>query len=396
MHSEISTHGVKKFLPFFLILCSLIGGAIGASWFLFFTEKYFSETGSQALIPVPLVPPLNDTHDSSLQSLEKSITEEIARVSPSVVSIIVKKDLVVYRSDPWGFFEQPIGNVERKVGGGSGFFIKADGTILTNKHVVSDPNAAYTVISNDGTEYDARVLALDPLSDLAVIKIESGSGNLFPITAIIADSENVEIGSFTLAIGNALAEFQNSVSLGIVSGKDRSIEASGEQLSGLIQTDAAINPGNSGGPLINLAGKIIGINTAVAYDSTGIGFAIELSQEKIDYILKSIAKSGKIQRPFIGINYIPNSPWVQNELGLWVDYGAYIIDEAGSVLAWSSGQKAGLEPGDIILEVAGEKITQSKTLGSFIQNSIPGQILKLKVLKKSEEQKNIDLELGSY
>ena len=395
MNSETNNFGIKKLLPFLLIVFSVIGGAIGASLFLTFSGEYFWEQKISSVDVPEKVSPLWETNSPSLENLEKSITQEVESVSPSVVSIIVKKDLVVYRSDPWGFFEQPIGNVERKVGGGSGFFVKTDGTILTNKHVVGDPNAAYTVITNDGTEYDAKILALDPLSDLAIIKI-TWNGKTFPVLPIIKNPESVKIGSFTLAIGNALAEFQNSVSLGIVSGKDRSIEASGEKLSGLIQTDAAINPGNSGWPLINLGGEIIGINTAIAYDSTGIGFAIGLTQEKVDYILKSIAESGKIQRPFIGINYIPNSPWVQTELGLWVDYGAYIIDEDGSVLAGSSAEKAGINPWDIILEVAGQKVTPTKDLGSFIQNAIPGQVLTLKILKKSGEQKEIELELGSY
>lgn len=247
-------------------------------------------------------------------SLESSITQEVAQVAPSVVSIIVKKDLVVYRSDPWGFFQQPVGNVQRQVGGGTGFFITKDGTILTNKHVIADTQAIYTVITNDGKEYDAEVVATDPINDLAIIKIVGEQTQEFSALSFIESQENIQLGSFVVAIGNALAEFQNSVSLGIISGKDRSIEASGEKLTGLIQTDAAINPGNSGGPLIDLKGKVIGINTAIAYDSTGIGFSIGLTQEKIDYILKSIAATGTIKRPFIGINYIPNSPGVQQEL----------------------------------------------------------------------------------
>ena len=167
---------------------------------------------------------------------------------------MISKDLVVYRSDPWGFFQQPTGTVRRQVWGGSGFFVKKDGTILTNKHVVSDPNAEYTVILSDGIEYPAKVLGLDPVNDLAVIKIESTEAQKeFTPLPIIADTQEVQIGQFVIAVGNALAEFQNSVALGIVSGKDRSIEAEGTQLTGLLQTDAAINPGNSGGPLLNLS-----------------------------------------------------------------------------------------------------------------------------------------------
>jgi serine protease Do len=228
------------------------------------------------------------------------------------VSIVIKKDLVIYRSDPWGFFQQPAGSVSRKVGGGSGFFIREDGTILTNKHVVQDPSAEYTVILHDGREYPAEILALDPVNDLAVIQIRDEAETFTPLPVISEDS--TQIGQFVLAVGNALSEFQNSVSLGIISGKNRSIEAQNEVLSGLIQTDAAINPGNSGGPLLSTEGTVVGINTAIASNSDGIGFAIELTQAKIDYILKSIEESGRIKRPFIGINYILNSPGVAAEL----------------------------------------------------------------------------------
>lgn len=330
-----------------------------------------------------------------LKSLENMITSTAQEVAPSVVSIIIKKDLVVYRSDPYGFFKEPAGTISRQVGGWSGFFIKKDGTILTNKHVVSDRNADYTVILSDGTEYDTEILAHDPITDLAVIKITDESKD-FPVLPLIQSPQDVVIWEFSLAVWNALAEFQNSVALGIISGKDRIIEAGWESLSGLLQTDAAINPGNSGGPLIDLDGNVIGINTAIASGWNGIGFAIALSEERVNYILKSIEREGRIKRPFIGINYIQNSKGVADELWLAVDYGVYIVDEAGSIIEWSSAQKSGLEPGDIILQVNGEVLTSSQVLGSIIQNSIPGNIIKLTVLKKSGQQKEIDLELGEY
>ncbi len=320
----------------------------------------------------------------------------MADSAQSIVSIVISKDLVVYRSDPWGFFQQPSGTVRRQVGGGSGFFVKKDGTILTNKHVVSDPNAQYTVILSDGSEYLAKVLGLDPVNDLAVIKIEpTETQKEFTPLPIVTDTQEVQIGQFVIAVGNALAEFQNSVALGIVSGKDRSIEAEGTQLTGLLQTDAAINPGNSGGPLLNLSGSVVGINTAIASGGSGVGFAFGLTQNRVDYILKSLAEHGRIKRPFIGINYIPNSPGVAAELGLSVDTGVYVFDEAGSIVAGSSAQKAGVEPGDIILKV-GEKEASGELLLHIIQNSLPGDILKLTLLKKSGETKEVSLTLGEY
>jgi len=328
----------------------------------------------------------------SMKTLENTIIEKVANIWPSVVSIVIKKDLIIYRSDPFGFFQQPAGSIERQVGGGTGFFVRSDGTIITNKHVISDPQATYTVITNTWEEYDASVVATDPLSDLAIIKINSETS--FPTLSIVSDTWDVEIGQFAIAIGNALAEFQNSVSLGIVSGKERSISAQNQTISGLIQTDTAINPGNSGGPLINLEGQVIGINTAIINNSEWIGFAIALTQDRIEYMLESIEKTGTIKRPFIGINYVPNSPWIQQELWLSVDYGAYIIDEIGSVVEWSSAEKAGIEPGDIILEIDDIQVTLKNTIGSIIQNKIPGEVLTLKIMKKSGEEKVVELKLG--
>jgi len=373
-----------KFLPLLIILCSLIGGGIGAYFF------------QEIALKAPSVEEVKEVAKTQINliDLQHTITEKVAEVSPSVVSIIVQKEMVIYRSDPWGFFQRPVGNVQRKVWGGTGFFVHKDGTIITNKHVVSEINAEYIVITNDGNEYPARVLALDPINDLAVIKIQSDTE--FQALDMIQDTDTIQIGQFGIAIGNALAEFQNSVSLGIVSGKERSIEAGGEKLTGLIQTDAAINPGNSGWPLINLDGKVMGINTAIVFESNGIGFSIGLTKDKVDYMLDSIALYGEIKRPFIGINYIHNSPGVAQELTLDVDYGAYIIDEEKSVLENTSAAAAGLEPGDIILEVNDTKVTPLRELWSFVQNAIPGETLKLKVLKKSGDEKIIDLELWAY
>ena len=389
----------KQSIILSLMFFSLISGFIGAYALISLLDI---EKNSQQHIP-PLIEKeivsswenneeVSSTQIEDLQSRIISIAEE---VSPSVVSIIIKKDLIIYRSDPWGFFEQAAGTITRKVGGWSGFFVSQDGIILTNKHVISDPNAAYTVILSDGSEYDTTLLAIDPLNDLALIKIIDSEKSFIPLS-IISETQDIQVGQFSIAVGNALAEFQNSVSLGIISGKDRTIEASGESLGGLIQTDAAINPGNSGGPLLDLNGNVIWVNTAIASGSNGIGFAIALSQKKLDYILSSIAQHGNIKRPFIGINYIPNSPGVAAELSLPIDYGVYIINEQESVIPGSSAEKAGLEPGDIIISVDGNALTSSYWLGNIIQNAIPWDILLLKVLKKSWEEISLKLELGEY
>lgn len=158
-----------------------------------------------------------------MRNLQDVITQEVQDIAPSVVSIIIKKDLVIYRSDPWGFFQERVGTVNRQVGGGTGFFIRRDGVIITNKHVISDQDALYTVITNTGEEYDASVIATDPINDLALMQINTDKEH--QVLEFVENLDKVQIGQFAIAIGNALAEFQNSVSLGIVSGKERTIEA---------------------------------------------------------------------------------------------------------------------------------------------------------------------------
>ena len=394
------------------MLFSLISWALWAFWYTYYTtsQSWFfaspeekevargeaSTLSSQAGgLDEDSIRDTDTTRSSMAESFQDILARTVQDIAPSVVSIVIKKDLVIYRSDPWGFFQQPAGTVRRQVWGGSGFFVTTDGTLITNKHVVSDRDAEYTIILSDGTEYNARVLALDPINDLAVMKITDWDQAFTPLK-IIENTDEIQVWEFAIAIGNALAEFQNSVSLGIVSGKDRAIEAQGESLSGLIQTDAAINPGNSWGPLLDLDWRVMGVNTAIVNGSNGIWFSIALTQDRIDYMLESIAQDGRIKRPFIGINYIQNSPWIAAELWLKSEYWAYIIDEPNSIVEWSSADQSGLEPGDIILEIDEKKIDGQITLGSIVQNAIPGEILNLKVLKKSWEEKNIELELWEY
>ncbi len=331
---------------------------------------------------------------SDIQSLENNITKIAKEVSPSVVNIIIKKDLVVYRSDPYGFFQQKIGSVRQKIGWGTGFFITKDGEILTNKHVVSDETAEYTVITNIWKEYDAKVLALDPLTDLAVIKIQSEE-SFIPLE-FVKDSRELNPWEFVVAIGNALAEFQNSVSLWVISGLWRTIKAENETLAWLIQTDTAINPWNSGGPLVNLNKKVVGINTAILNGAEGIGFAIGLSQKKVDFMLESIKKYGEIKRPLIGINYTLITPNIAQELWIQESYWAFVFDQENSVLAWSSAEKEGIKWGDIILEVDGIKINSQNTLESQIQNKIPWEKIKLTVKGKNGKIKNISITLSEY
>ncbi|MFZ4462129.1 MAG: S1C family serine protease [Patescibacteria group bacterium] len=290
--------------------------------------------------------------------------------------------------------------MKKTVGGGTGFFISKDGYILTNKHVVADTNAQYSVILSDGTELIGKVLALDPTTDLAIIRAYKDTVTPYSdakFVTLIEKSEDIEVGSFVVAIGNALAQFQNTLTFGVVSGLGRQIEAgdqnsrSSELLSGLIQTDTAINPGNSGGPLVNLAGQVIGINTAVTAGANGIGFAIPLSAKIVDSLKRSVEKYGVIKRPFVGVRYTLLTPDLTKALKLNMDHGA-LLNTSGTdqaVIPNSPAAKAGLESGDIILEAEGNLLSVSYGLKEALSQKLPGETITLKVWKKKTEKTEV-------
>ena len=309
--------------------------------------------------------------------LEESsaIIEVAEKISPSVVSIVATRNV-----------EDFFGNIFEQTGGGTGFVITSDGLILTNKHVVSQADAAYTVLTSDGKDYSAEVLALDPVLDLAIIKIDASG--LRPVE--LGSSDDLQIGQWVVAIGNALAEFQNSVTVGVVSAKDRQITASGEdgteRLEGLIQTDAAINPGNSGGPLLNLRGQVVGINTAIAGDAQNIGFAIPINVAKA--AIESVQNTGEISRPMLGIRYIPITKEVARLEDLPVDQGALIAPGSGGqsgIIAGGPAEKAGLAEGDIITRFNNEEITETRSLARLLQQYKVGDTVTVKYLREAVE-----------
>ncbi len=287
-------------------------------------------------------------------------------------------------------------NGKIKIGGGSGFLIDKSGIILTNRHVIADRDASYTVICGDGEEkeYEAKVIARDPINDVAIIKI-SGKPPVggFPF-AKLGDSSNLELGQTVIAIGNALGEFQNTVSTGVVAGLSRHLFAQADpaspqsELRGLIQTDAAINPGNSGGPLVNLNGEVIGINCAIVWGAQNIGFAIPINAAKRD--LRDLKKYGKIRLPFLGIRYVMLTKEIKKTNGLAVSEGAWILRESlnsPAVVPASPAQKAGVKENDIVVACGSEKINGKNTISDVLQKRQIGDILEFKILRDGKAVK---------
>lgn len=343
-------------------------------------------------------------------SYEQAIINTVKSASPSVVSIIISKNVPIYEQqwvNPFGDLG-PGFNIQvpqyvqkgtelQEIGAGSGFIVSSDGLVLTNKHVVLDSQAEYTVFTNDGQRYPAKVLALDPVQDLAVAKIQSD--RVFK-PAVLGDSSKIQIGQTVVAIGNALGQFTNTVSVGVVSGLQRTISASdktggfSETLQGIIQTDAAINSGNSGGPLLNLKGEVVGINTAMAEGAQNIGFAIPINMAQRD--INQVKNNNKIIYPFLGIRYVSVDSAVKSKYDLPVDYGAYISkgpNGESAITPGSAAESAGLREGDIILEINGEKIDSNNLLSGAILKYNPGDKIVLKILRNGQEL-SVDVVLG--
>lgn len=361
--------------------------------------------------PLPQESPIRETVQTTVRE-ESKIIKTIKEAEPAVVSVIVSKDLPVLEQyfeegfplDPFGgFFGDDFlspfsfripryrekGTERQEVGGGTAFFVRADGLLMTNKHVVSDEDAEYLALLNDGRKLSAKVAARHPSNDIALLQVE---GENFPALTI-ADDE-VKLGQTVIAIGNALGEFRNTVSVGVVSGLKRTISAGSalggpvEHLESIIQTDAAINQGNSGGPLLNTRGLVVGMSTAIAAGAQNIAFAIPASELK--RALESFGQHGRFIQAFIGVRYVPVTKELQEKNQLKYDYGALVLrgEEPTdlAVVPGSPANKAGIEENDIILEVDGQRVTLESSLVSLIRRKSPGDTITLKILHKEEEK----------
>jgi len=365
----------SRFIVLFLILSFIMGAAGGTGALLLFSSS--SKIRGKLGINVQTLN-VNHTNTEKLVLEESSaVIDSAKKVSPAVVSIVTTQNVT-------DFF----GQVTQEQGAGTGFIFTNDGYILTNKHVAGDTGATYTVFTSDGKQYDAKVSAQDPSNDLAIIKIDAKG---LPVVDL-GDSDKLQIGQWVIAIGNALGQLQNTVTVGVVSARERQLTAGGfgdqtERLENLIQTDAAINSGNSGGPLVNLAGQVVGINTAVASNAQNIGFAIPINTAKT--AIESFQKNNKIVRPMLGVRYVAINSEIAQSAKLPVDYGVLITAGGGqpAVISGGPAANAGLRQNDIITEINGERVDENHPLGSMIQQFQPGDEIEITYLRDSKERK---------
>lgn len=405
----------KKLVLLIVAISLIVGGAAG------FSSSFVGRWAESS----PWFQKLGfwDNFSHQLENISQSFTIEeesatvdvVEKANPAVVSIVIEKEDSArsYNQNIFPFYEffglpfeiqtpEPRKDENQKkwqrVGGGSGFVVSKDGLIATNKHVVSDDSAMYTVILADGKEYEAKIIGRDPFLDVALIKIEAENLSVLPL----GNSDELKIGQTVIAIGYALAEFGNTVTRGVVSGIGRTVEAGdgmgmSEVIEQAIQTDAAINPGNSGGPLLNLAGQVVGINTAVSREGQSVGFAIPINSVK--KTIESVMQNGKITRPWLGVRYLPITEELAEMNKLTVKYGALVSRGESraelAVIPGSPADKAGIVENDIILEIDGQKLTEEDSLGEIIAKKNAGDEISLKVLRKGDE-KTIKIKLEEY
>lgn len=374
-----------------IILLSFLSGAVGAWLITSRSDNGLSGAGLSGQKKI-------------VTSSSRLISRIAKEVGPSVVSVNV--DITSNNSLDGGFglfgFSQP----EQEQAAGTGIIISSSGLIVTNRHVVPAGTTSVSVTLSDGTELKnvsvvGRTSDNDSL-DIAFLKINDSRGHKLK-PAAIGDSSSVQIGDDVVAIGNALGQFQNTVTSGIISGYGRSVQAgdssgsgSAENLVDLFQTDAAINEGNSGGPLVNLNGQVIGINTAIAGNAQNIGFAIPIND--VHGLIEQVLKNGKFSRPYLGIRYVPLTADLANEFGLRVSNGAFIAPSSDpaspSVEPGGPADKAGLREKDVITQVDGHNIDQTHSLTSLLGSHQPGDKVVLTVLRDNKTM-HLNVTLGS-
>jgi serine protease Do len=349
----------------------------------------------------------NSTADlSTSKSTQKEVVDSegqlIANIAKEVGPSVVSVNVTGQSTEPDVF---GLSQTSDESSAGTGIILSSSGIIITNRHVVPSGTTSVSVTLANGTQYNnvqvlGRTSESDSL-DIAFLKIPNLNGQKL-VPAQLGNSSSVKVGDQVVAIGNALGQFQNTVTSGIISGYGRTVQASdsdgtsSENLEDLFQTDAAINEGNSGGPLVNSAGQVIGIDTAVASDAQGIGFAIPIND--VSGLIKTVLATGKFQQPYLGIRYLSLTSAYAQQVGLKVTSGAYVIPanqdggEAG-VISGGPAAKADLQEGDVITSVDGTTINEEHSLTALIDQYAVGDTITLQVLRGTRHLA-INVELG--
>ena len=363
------------------LLFAIAGTALGA-------VAVYNTLNNKQPVAVPTASPDGYYTGNSIEFEETSIAGIVSKVTPAVVSIVSES----YRSSYYG-----MGSVSRAAG--TGMIVSSDGYVITNKHVIDGARNIQIILDNGDTYDSVKLLGTDPLNDVAYLKID-GAKDLPTIP--LGDSKTIAVGQPVLAIGNALGAYQNSVTQGIIGGTGRSVTAgdstggSIEYLTDMLQTDAAINPGNSGGPLVNAAGEVIGINTAVSTDAQGLGFAIPISAVK--GMLNYIMETGKAERAYLGVSYIAVTPEVVKEYNLDVTSGAYVYNESSrsnAVVKGGPADKAGIKTGDIITKVNGVEIGRAGSVSTLVGEYKVGDTIAL-TLRRNKQEMTVNVTLEAY
>lgn len=367
-----------------LLATGVVGGAVTLSgWMVAYNQGWVALPQNGGVVNTNSTTN-NYTGGTVINEGELTVEGAAKKVVPAVVAISGTDNV------------RTVFGTMKQSSGGSGFIVRSDGLIVTNKHVVSSDTAQYKVTLESGKSYDATIQARDPGTDLALVKINATG---LP-TVELGDSGKVSLGQNVIAVGNTLGEYQNTVTTGIISGLDRSITASdgagaSEKLDGLIQTDAAINPGNSGGPLVNMYGQVVGINTAVDTQAQSVGFAIPINSVKDQ--IQTVSFGGEISRPKLGVRYIPITQSFADANSLDAAEGALVARGQNytdvAVQPGGPADLAGIKEGDILLTINNEKITETNGLSTILQKYKPGDTITIK-LERQGQTKTAKVKLG--